>query len=240
MQGTRDPVTGACGPPTCREAFVDLEMEIPGMPSLDGLHYVVTLTGGDADGPDPLLLGELAPSDGAHRIDVNRSDVDGRPYERIQVHIAPDPDPAGFPGPVLFDHAYGPLDGTAPPPVNLTNRTQVRVPVGWSCCGRGDRFRLELSNPRPYDGLTRCAWRVDGEGVPERRTEGLVLVADGPDLEGAFTAAGCNPDDTPWTGPRQDLYGTDVVLVTYEHAADAPPSGPGGFPTLQVRIFQST
>lgn len=240
QRGAQDPVSGDCTEPTCREAFTDVTMEVDGLPELSDLHYVVQLAGTE----DRVALGALGSDGERHRFAVNRTGLDGRSYVQLQVGLSATPDEPS--GPVLLLYDYGPLDGTTPDPVDLSGQRYAHdVGMGWSCCGEGDVFEIEINNPGPFDDVTRCAWLVDdagihGENVRLRDDLARFVFADDPRNAGTFTLDSCPADDPAWSWDRRGpLYDAGVVLITYESAEAPPADAPDGFPIFKLEVFRS-
>lgn len=240
QRGAQDPVSGDCTEPTCREAFTNVTMDVEGLPELSDLHYVVQLAGTD----DRVALGPLQPTGDGHRIVVNRTGLDGRSYVQLQVGLSATPDEPS--GPVLLLYDYGPLDGTTPDPVDLSGQRYAHdVGMGWSCCGEGDVFEVEMNSPGPFEEVTRCAWLVEGariQGENVHLEDGVVrfVFADDPRETGRFTLDGCAGDEPAWAwdgrGPLRDA---DAVMLTYESADAEPAEAPDGFPIFKLEVFRS-
>lgn len=239
QRGTSDPVTGECRAPACREPFVDVSLEVDGLPDGGGLHYVAYLyTPEDEIEPDLLRLGELEATGDTHRLDVNRTGVDGRAYETLQVRLGANAD--GPLGPVVLEREVGPLEGKRPPPVDLSGRSEFEVRgFGWSCC-RTYPTILEINSPPSFEGLTRCAWLADDGPLWQEETDDGEVQAT-PGFQGSFTAQGCSTADAPsWTFTADRLDGVGAILVTYEVDDGSEPAEPGGFAAFHARVYERT
>lgn len=238
QRGTSNPVTGDCMEPACREPFVDATLEVDGLPDGGGLHYVVYLyTPEDEIEPDLLRLGELEASGDTHLLDVNRTGVDGRAYETLQVRLSVNAD--GPVGPVVLEREVGPLEGERPPPVDLSGPSVLEVwGFGWSCC-RTYPTILEVQHPSSVEGLTRCAWLADDGPLWHEEIDGEVKANSG--FEGSLTPAGCSTADAPsWTFTADRLDGVGAILVTYEVDDGSEPAQPEGFAVFHAHVYERT
>lgn len=239
-RGSQAPATGACVEPACREPFVDLNLTVTGLPDVGpGLAYLVYL--GVEEDSDSLYLGELEPGEEGHRIDVNLTGEDARPYSRLGIVLAPSAEAADF-DMLLHVETVGPLEGSRPPPVDLSQATVVEVlNRGWRCCGSSElSIELTVVNPPPAGGITRCAWLGSAPGVGERIAEDGTRIANASPPTSSFEPLACETDELQVALTDEEVTEGDVILVTLEQAERAPPSGPAGFAMIQVDVLTRT